>query len=106
MADKKERAPRARNIDELILLATKDMSDKEKANIIEYLKEQIILKDNQIEAYKENIESTRLQYQQAVKNMEDCEKFYRDKLKYVDLQSNAFITAIRESIIGGTHNGY
>ena len=99
---KKTRAPKARNVEELIILATKQMSDKEKANLIEYLKGEINLRGNQIAVLKENIESTRRQLQEAQKVLDDCEQFYRNKLQYVDQQTNAFVAAVRTAIVGGT----
>ena len=99
---KKTRAPKARNVEELIVLATKQMSDKEKANLIEYLKGERKLRDNQIAVLKENIESTRRQFQEAQKMLDDCEQFYRSKLQYVDQQTNAFVAAVRTAIVGGT----
>ena len=98
---KKTRVPKARKIEEVITLATKDMTDKEKENLINYLKEEINLKENQIGALKENIESTRKQLQEAQKMIDECELFYRSKLQYVDQQTNAFVAAVRASIVGG-----
>lgn len=98
---KKTRAPKARKVEELITLATKNMSDKEKENLIDYLKGEINLRENQITALKENIESTRRQFQEAQRMLEDCEQFYRNKLQYVDQQTTAFVAAIRASIVGG-----
>ena len=62
---KKTRTPKARKIEEIITLATKDLTDKEKENIINHLKEEVNLRDNQIRALKENIESTRKQLQES-----------------------------------------
>lgn len=98
---KKTRAPKARKVEELITLATKNMSDKEKENLIDYLKGEINLRENQITVLKENIESTRRQFQEAQRMLEDCEQFYRNKLQYVDQQTTAFVAAIRASIVGG-----
>ena len=101
MAEKKTRAPKARKVEELVTLATKDMTDKEKANLIEYLKGEVNLRENQIAVLKENIESTRRQFQEAQKMLDECEQFYRNKLQYVDQQTTAFVAAIRASIVGG-----
>lgn len=98
---KKTRTPKARKIEEIITLATKDLTDKEKENLINHLKEEINLRDNQIRALKENIESTRKQLQESQRLLDECELFYRNKLQYVDQQSNAFLAAIRASIVGG-----
>ena len=98
---KKTRVPKARKIEEVITLATKDMTDKEKENLINYLKEEINLRENQIGALKENIESTRKQLQESQKMLDECELFYRSKLQYVDQQTNAFVAAVRASIVGG-----
>ena len=97
----KQRAPKARKIEEIITLATKDLTDKEKENLISHLKEETNLRDNQIRALKENIESTRKQLQEAQKMIDECELFYRSKLQYVDQQTNAFVAAVRASIVGG-----
>ena len=98
---KKTRVPKARKIEEVITLATKDMTDKEKENLINHLKEEINLRENQIGALKENIESTRKQLQESQKMLNECELFYRSKLQYVDQQTNAFVAAVRASIVGG-----
>ena len=98
---KKTRVPKARKIEEIITLATKDLTDKEKENLINHLKEETNLRDNQIRALKENIESTRKQLQESQRLLDECELFYRNKLQYVDQQSNAFLAAIRASIVGG-----
>ena len=98
---KKTRTPKARKIEEIITLATQDLTDKEKENLINHLKEETNLRDNQIRALKENIESTRKQLQEAQKMIDECELFYRSKLQYVDQQTNAFVAAVRASIVGG-----
>ena len=98
---KKTRTPKARKIEEVITLATKDLTDKEKENLISHLKEEINLRDNQIRALKENIESTRKQLQESQKMLNECELFYRSKLQYVGQQTNAFVAAVRASIVGG-----
>ena len=101
--EKKTRKPRekARKPEELLEVRTGSMSDKEKCALIKYLKEELCVKEQQLAAYEQNIETTRKQLQEAQMLVEKCESFYRNKLTYVNTQLSAFVDTIKAGIGGG-----
>lgn len=101
--EKKPRKPRekVRKPEELLEAKPGSMSDKEKCALIKYLKEELCVKEQQIEAYQQNIETTRKQLQEAQMLVEKCEDFYRNKLTYVNNQLSAFVETIKAGIGGG-----
>lgn len=102
-APKKTRKPRekVRPVEECIELPLSKLTEKEKDNLIKALKEELCLTANKMEAYKQNADSAFNQTRQIEDQYKAMEKFYRDKLKYVDSQVNAFHAAINEAIKGG-----
>lgn len=100
---KKERKPRekVRDIEEIRDLPLKKLSDKEKELLINTLKEENMLYSKQAAEYKHVAESAFEQQRQFENRYDAMEKFYRGKLAYVDMQLNAFHTAINEAIKGG-----
>ncbi len=101
--EKKTRKPRekVRKPEELLEVRTGSMSDKEKCALIKYLKEELCVKNQQLEAYEQNIETTRKQLQETQMLVEKCESFYRNKLTYVNTQLSAFVDTIKAGIGGG-----
>ncbi|MBP5596751.1 MAG: hypothetical protein J6Y02_15295 [Pseudobutyrivibrio sp.] len=101
--EKKTRKPRekVRSVEECFDLPVSKLSDKEKNNLINSLKESLTLAVNQAEAYKQNAASAYEQTRQQEEQYKAMEKYYRDKLKYVDIQLAAFHTAINQAIKGG-----
>lgn len=102
-APKKPRKPRekVRTVEECFDLPVSKLSDKEKDNLIKELKESLTLAVNQSEAFKQNAASAFEQTRQQEDQYKAMEKYYRDKLRYVDMQLMAFHTAIDQAIKGG-----
>ena len=100
---KKTRKPRekTRSVEECYELPVSKLTDKEKELLIKDLKENYMLMTNKAEAYKQNAEAAFNQTRQAEDQYKAMEKFYRDLLRYVDMQLNAFHTAINQGIKGG-----
>ena len=100
---KKTRKPRekVRPVEETFNLPVKKLTDKEKEQLINFLKEQVNLFSNQQEAYKQNAESAFEKARKLEEQMDAVERFYRGKLKFVDTQVTAFHAAINEAIKGG-----
>lgn len=101
MTEKRKPREKVRKPEELLEVRTGSMSDKEKCVLIKYLKEEICVKDQQLEMYAQNIETTRKQLQEAQMLVEKCESFYRNKLTYVNTQLSAFVETIKAGIGGG-----
>ena len=102
-APKKTRKPRekVRSSEECIALPVSKLTEKEKENLIKDLKEAVTVATNKAEAYKANAESAFEQTREMEKHYEAMEKYYRDILKYVDMQVTAFHTAVNQAIKGG-----
>ena len=100
---KKTRKPRekVRKPEELMEVRLGSMTEKEKEALIKYLKEQMNVKEQQIKLYEQNITTTREQLQESQMLLEKCESFYRNKLTYVNNQTNAFVETIKAGIAGG-----
>ena len=92
---------RARDVKELINAATKNMTDKEKDNLIEYLKSEMHLMDNKLEALRNNCEQDYAKCRACEEEYAAMEKYYRDRLGYIDQQLTAFGNAVKLSIVGG-----
>ena len=100
---KKVRKPRekVRSAEECFDLPVSKLTDKEKDNLIKNLKESLTLAVNQADAYKQNAAAAFEQTRQQEEQYKAMEKYYRDMLKYVDMQVKAFHTAIDQAIKGG-----
>ncbi len=100
---KKVKKPRekVRSVEECFDLPVSKLSDKEKNNLINELKNSLNQAVNQAEAYKQNAQSAFEQNRQLEDQYKEMEKFYRGKLRYVDAQLNAFHAAVNEAIKGG-----
>lgn len=99
----KKTAPKkkARDISELIELATKGMTDKEKENLITYLKSEMHLMENKITALQNNCEQAYAKARRCEEEYAAMERFYKERLSYIDQQLTAFGNAVRLSIVGG-----
>ena len=102
-APKKERKPRekVRTPEECLDLPVTKLTDKEKNNLIKELKEALTQALNQAEAYKQNATAAYERARRTEAQYDDMEKFYREKLAYVDAQLNAFHAAINQAVKGG-----
>lgn len=102
-APKKVRKPRekVRSVEECFDLPVSKLTDKEKDNLIKSLKESLTLAVNQAEAYKQNAASAFEGTRQREDQYKAMEKYYKDLLKYVDMQVKAFHTAVDQAIKGG-----
>lgn len=91
---RKPRAPKARDIEELVNEATKKMTDKEKDILIEYLREEILKKDTQIEFHKSNTQAALEKAQLAERQFASMEAYYADRQEYITDQVKAFANAV------------
>lgn len=92
---------RARDIKELINAATKNMTDKEKENLIEYLKSEMHLMENKLEALRNNCEQAYAKCRACEEEYAAMERYYKDRLAFIDQQVTAFGNAVKLSIVGG-----
>ena len=102
-ASKKTATPkkRARDVKELVNAATKNMTDKEKENLIEYLKSEMHLMENKLEALRNNCEQAYAKCRACEEEYAAMERYYKDRLGYIDQQLTAFGNAVKLSIVGG-----
>lgn len=102
-APKKVRKPRekVRTVEETIDLPISKLTDKEKDNLIKALKEENNLLTTKVESYKQNAGAAFEQTRQTEEQYKAMEQYYRNQLKYVDAQLNAFHAAINQAIKGG-----
>lgn len=100
---KKVRKPRekVRTVEETIDLPISKLTDKEKDNLIKALKEENNLLTTKVESYKQNAGAAFEQTRQTEEQYKAMEQYYRNQLKYVDAQLNAFHAAINQAIKGG-----
>lgn len=100
---KKTRKPRekVRPVEECYDLPLSKLTPKEKDNLIKELKESLTLTTNKVDAYKANAEAAFNQTRQIEEQYKAMEKYYRDQLKYIDMQVQAFHTAVNQAIKGG-----
>ena len=100
---KKVRKPRekVRSVEECFDLPVTKLTDKEKNNLIKELKEALTLATNKVDAYKQNAESAFGQTRQMEEQYKATEKYFKDQLKYIDMQVQAFHTAVNQAIKGG-----
>lgn len=93
---KKARKPRekTRSVEELITLPVNKMTDKEKAKLIKTLKEANTLLSNKIDAFKQNSETAFAQARAKEEDFDAMEKYYREQLRYIKNQLNAFGAAV------------
>lgn len=100
---KKPRKPRTviRPMEQLMELPEKKLNDAEKNYLIKKLKEEVTLKTNQFNACHDVVDSSFAQNRQLEEDYKSMETFYKDKLKYVNNQLNAFHSAINAVIKGG-----
>ena len=103
VVEKKARKPRAkvRPVEETIELSVKKLSDKEKDNLIEHLKEELTLKDNQLKAYKDTIDASFRQTRETEENYKAMESYFKKQLNYIAVQLTAFQTAVEQATKGG-----
>ena len=92
---------KTRELDEIISLATKDLTDKEKVKLITYLKSEMHLMENKLNALQNNCEQAYAQARKCEEEYASMERYYKDRLKFIDQQLTAFGTAVRLSIVGG-----
>lgn len=90
----KTRAPKARPVEELVEAPTKNMTDKEKDNLIEYFKEQIIIADNKIEQYKQNSEAAFKRARNVEDEFKAMEAYYKDRLAYLTNSTRIFYQSV------------
>ena len=100
---KKTRKPRVkvRPTEELIEVPVKKLSDKEKDNLIEFLREQAIELTNKINAYKETTEASFRQTRKMEEDFKAMESYYKKQLNYIAVQLAAFQTAVEQATKGG-----
>lgn len=100
---KKVRKPRekVRPAEKCIDLPLSKLTPKEKDNLIKELKEALTLAKNQADAYKQSAESAFNQTRQMEEQYKAMEKYFKDQLRYIDMQINAFHTAVNQAIKGG-----
>lgn len=98
-----ETAPRkrSRDVEELINIATKNMTDKEKENLIDYLKSDIHGKEKKIKALQNNCEQAYAKLRMCEDEYNAMERYYKDRLGFIDQQVTAFGNAVKLSIVGG-----
>lgn len=99
----KPKKPRARKAEELILAATKGMTDKEKAILIDYLKNELAMSKTKIDLLKANADAAYAKIRQAEADYEAMENYYKAQLGFVDTQVRAFAQAVTKATVGGTH---
>lgn len=102
---KKKTAPKkkSREITELVELAVKNMTDKEKENLINYLKDEGYAKDGKITALKNNCEMAYEKLRRCEEEYNAMERYYKDRLNFIDQQVLAFSNAVKLSIVGGVN---
>ena len=96
-----KKRPRAREINELVDAATKNMSDKEKEKLIDHLKSENFLAEQKIEALHNNCEKAYEKLRRCEEEYQAMERYYKERLGYIDQQLTAFGNAVKLSIVGG-----
>lgn len=99
----KKTAPRkkTREIEELIMAAVKGMSDKEKETLILYLKAELNKNENKITALENNCKMAFEKLRLAEEEYASMERYYKERLGFIDQQVTAFGNAVKLSIVGG-----
>ena len=92
--ERKPRAPKARPIEELVEAPTKSLTEKEAVALIEYLKEQVILADNKIDALKQNIEAAYSRVRKTEDEFKSMETYYKERLAYVLNNTKSFYQSV------------
>ena len=90
----KARAAKARPVEELAGIPVKQMTDKEKENYIEHLREQLTIADNKVEQYKQNNESVFAQVRMMEDNFNAMESYFTDRLNYVQEAAKNFYKSV------------
>jgi hypothetical protein len=109
---KKTRKPRAttkasdsvkknRDVEELVNIAPKNMTEKEKEKLINHYNSEMQLKDGKILALQNNCEQAYAKLRRVEEDYASMERFYRERLAFVDQQLTAFNNAVKLSIGGG-----
>lgn len=100
---KKPRKPRekVREIEEIIDLPLTKLTDKEKNKLIEFFKANITEASNKVQAYRETTESALRKAKDTEDRYDAMENFYRRQLSYINMQLEAFSTAITQVTKGG-----
>lgn len=97
----KPKRRKTRDIEELLKAATKGMTDKEKENLINYLKENILGMENKVEALRKNCEAAYEKLRMMEDDYKAMEAYYKERMQYINEQTTAFHKAIKLSIVGG-----
>lgn len=97
----KTRKRKARDNAELVEATIKSMTDKEKENLINYLKSEITGLENKCEALQNNCEAAYEKLRMIENDYGSMEAYYKERMSYIDEQASAFYKAIRLSIVGG-----
>lgn len=100
-ATAKPKKRKARDNAELIEASIKSMTDKEKENLINYLKEDVLGLENKLKALKSNCEAAYEKLRMMENDYNAMEAYYKERMSYIDEQASAFYKAIRLSIVGG-----
>lgn len=100
---KKPRKPRekVREVEEIIDLPLTKLTDKEKNKLIEFFKANITEASNKVQAYRETTESALRKAKDTEDRYDAMESFYRKQLSYINMQLEAFSTAITQVTKGG-----
>ena len=92
--ERKPRAPKSRPIEELVEAPTKSLTEKEAVALIDYLKEQVILADNKIDALKQNIEAAYSRVRKTEDEFKSMETYYKERLAYVLNNTKSFYQSV------------
>jgi len=92
---------KTRDVAELINAAIKGMSDKEKEKLITYLKSEMLGMENKLVAMKNNCEQAYEKCRRLEEEYVAMERYYKERLGFIDQQVTAFGNAVRLSIVGG-----
>lgn len=100
---KTTRKRKSRDNQELIEAPIKSMTDKEKENLINHLKEELVLKENKIDAFRTNCEKAYEKLRMMENDYNAMESYFKDRMRYIEEQTNAFCKAVNLSITGGVN---
>ena len=100
---KKTRKPRekVRPVEETLELPVKKLSDKEKDNLIEALREEVTKLNNQSKAYRDTTEASFRQTRKMEDDFKAMEGYYKKQLNFIAIQLAAFQTAVEQATKGG-----
>lgn len=92
---------RSRELSELTSAPTKTMTDKEKDKLIEHYRDEIATHNIKVASLKQNCESAYAKLRLCEEDYVSMEKYYKERLGFIDQQVTAFGNAVKLSIIGG-----